>query len=247
MSSFKVNHTFALYLYCLLTRAVQESHSSRPHSQHRSSTTSATSSNIPIRNSTSRTHSHSMSLGTMHSTHRVSRRKSITSSAINNVAAIAAALDGGSEQFTDSVHTNRRSLPLKTGSGRGVNEPAIIGGSGGFLDGHDVDFMDLTHNSSLAANLENEHNGSAIADGLLLPNRGGTFSKTRNRRASEGAPHSKSEGKRASGELRCEKCGKGYKHSSCLTKHLLVSSKSSFWLSRLACAFSKSLHRPQCS
>ena len=46
--------------------------------------------------------------------------------------------------------------------------------------------------------------------------------KGRSRRASEGAYLSKSEGKRASGELRCDKCGKGYKHSSCLTKHLLV-------------------------
>ena len=47
--------------------------------------------------------------------------------------------------------------------------------------------------------------------------------KSRNRRASDGAYLTKSDGKRVSGELRCEKCGKGYKHSSCLTKHLLVS------------------------
>ena len=46
--------------------------------------------------------------------------------------------------------------------------------------------------------------------------------KGRSRRASEGAYLSKSDGKRSSGELRCDKCGKGYKHSSCLTKHLLV-------------------------
>lgn len=247
MSSFKVNHTFVFCLRCLLTGKVQESHSSRPHSQHRTSMTSATSSNIPIRNSTSRNHSHSMSLGTMHPTHRVSRRKSMTSSAINNVAAIAAAIDGGSESYADSAHTNRRSLPLKTGGNRGTNESAIVSGSGGFVDNHDAEFMDFTRDSNLTADLENGHDGSAIADGLLLPNRGGISSKARNRRASEGAPHSKSEGKRASGELRCEKCGKGYKHSSCLTKHLLVSSESSFWLSRLARAFSKPLHPPQCS
>ena len=46
--------------------------------------------------------------------------------------------------------------------------------------------------------------------------------RARARRASEGAHVLKSDGKRSSGELRCEKCGKGYKHSSCLTKHLLV-------------------------
>ena len=51
----------------------------------------------------------------------------------------------------------------------------------------------------------------------------GSTTKVRNRRASDGAYLSKSEGKRVSGELKCETCGKGYKHSSCLTKHLLVS------------------------
>ena len=146
----------------------------------------------------------------------------MTSSAINNAAAIAAAIDGANEQYTDSAHANRRSLPLKTGSNRGTNESAIVSGSGALVDGPEAEFMDFTRNSNLAANFENGHDGSAIADGLLLPNRGGTSSKARNRRASEGAPHSKSEGKRASGELRCEKCGKGYKHSSCLTKHLSV-------------------------
>ena len=47
-------------------------------------------------------------------------------------------------------------------------------------------------------------------------------SKARNRRASEGSRLSKGDGKRSGSDLRCEKCGKGYKHSSCLTKHLLV-------------------------
>jgi len=47
-------------------------------------------------------------------------------------------------------------------------------------------------------------------------------SKPKIRRASEGAYLSKTEKRRQSGEVKCEKCGKGYKHSSCLTKHLLV-------------------------
>ena len=52
--------------------------------------------------------------------------------------------------------------------------------------------------------------------------------KSRNRRASEGAHLSKTEGKRVSSELKCETCGKGYKHSSCLTKHLSVTSLHPF-------------------
>lgn len=44
--------------------------------------------------------------------------------------------------------------------------------------------------------------------------------KARNRRASEGSYLIKGEGKKSSSDLRCDTCGKGYKHSSCLTKHL---------------------------
>jgi hypothetical protein len=46
--------------------------------------------------------------------------------------------------------------------------------------------------------------------------------KSRNRRASEGSHLVKGEGKKSGADLRCDTCGKGYKHSSCLTKHLYV-------------------------
>jgi hypothetical protein len=46
--------------------------------------------------------------------------------------------------------------------------------------------------------------------------------KNRNRRASEGSHLIKGEGKKSAADLRCDTCGKGYKHSSCLTKHLYV-------------------------
>jgi hypothetical protein len=65
--------------------------------------------------------------------------------------------------------------------------------------------------------------GSAIADGTASSDTSLLANKSRMRRASEGAHVIKGESKRANGsELRCEKCGKGYKHSSCLTKHLFV-------------------------
>lgn len=70
------------------------------------------------------------------------------------------------------------------------------------------------------------HDGSAVVDGpalASLPQNDKGNGKARVRRASEGSRLGKSDAKRASGgDLRCEKCGKGYKHSSCLTKHLLV-------------------------
>jgi hypothetical protein len=48
------------------------------------------------------------------------------------------------------------------------------------------------------------------------------FKKSRMRRASEGQ-HLMKDGKKGSGgDLKCEQCGKGYKHSSCLSKHKCV-------------------------
>jgi hypothetical protein len=71
----------------------------------------------------------------------------------------------------------------------------------------------------------------AISDGpplSAMPEHEKGNSKSRIRRASEGSRLGKSEPKRTSGsELRCEKCGKGYKHSSCLTKHLSVTPRLS--------------------
>lgn len=215
-----------------LTLYSKELHASRPQSQHRTSMNAATSSNVPIKNSMSRNHSHTVSSGAVNSTHRVTRRKSMTSSAINNVAAIAAAMHDGSEHLSESFHSNRRSLSLKNGGNHRTTEPMSIDTSDDFGGGDDATVTGSRGNPDFVLDREAVNGGSAIAEGLLPPQPEGGHTKARNRRASEGAPLSKSDGKRASGELRCEKCGKGYKHSSCLTKHLSVSSKPSFSLAR---------------
>ncbi|KAI4185275.1 MAG: hypothetical protein LQ348_004392 [Seirophora lacunosa] len=154
-----------------------------------------------------------VSLGTLNATHRVTRRKSMTSTGANT-AAIAAALAGNGQP---PPHLNRHSLTSKgSGSGRG-SEPA---------SGKD----DSTRpQSSYASTLNRDdamedddimQDEDAAVDGMPRGRADSGTSKARTRRASEGAYLSKGEGKRGSGELRCEKCGKGYKHSSCLTKHL---------------------------
>ena len=161
--------------------------------------------NAASRPSSARHHSHSVSLGSVNPTHRVTRRKSINASAINNQSAVQAALNdlsrGGSTSVFDSnIQANRRSI-LEFSSPEG-NQAR----SSGFLQ----------PDNGIAKD-------SAVADGFAPaaspPVNNG---KPRSRRASEGAYLSKGEGKRSSAELRCETCGKGYKHSSCLTKHLLV-------------------------
>lgn len=61
------------------------------------------------------------------------------------------------------------------------------------------------------------------------------FKQSRMRRASEGQ-HLMKDGKKSNGggELKCNKCGKGYKHGSCLSKHLFVPTflSSSLWAPR---------------
>jgi hypothetical protein len=77
---------------------------------------------------------------------------------------------------------------------------------------------------------------SSLPHGMTVPERGSSSaitdgpplssytdkSKLKMRRSSDGTRLTKKE-KAATGDLKCEHCGKAYKHGSCLTKHLYVS------------------------
>lgn len=175
----------------------------RPHSQQRLSE-ALTPSNMPTRYSSSRQHSHSVSAGSIKPSHRVTRRKSMNNSAVPNAAAILVALEGFDGKASGT--SQRRSFNLKT-FGNDSSSNVLRGLEGDeFAVDEDSPTMDDT----------------AVSGRLGTNEAGRTMSKARTRRASEGSHLIKGEGKRSSNELRCEKCGKGYKHSSCLTKHLLV-------------------------
>ena len=61
---------------------------------------------------------------------------------------------------------------------------------------------------------------SAVLDGPALSSfQGMDKAKQRMRRASDGSRLTKKE-KAATGDLKCDQCGKAYKHGSCLNKHL---------------------------
>ena len=180
---------------------------------------STPSSSVPGRHSTSRNHAHTVSLGALNPMHRVTRRKSITSTAMNNVAALVAAAREKDETSTSGVPSDRhmeidnnnRVADHFTGGRQYANGRDICSSASYQSVTDDMDLEDGSSSRDLVA-----------VDGLLPIEKHGHGSKSRNRRASEGAHLTKSDGKRVSGELRCEKCGKGYKHSSCLTKHLYV-------------------------
>ena len=78
-------------------------------------------------------------------------------------------------------------------------------------DPHDGNGQDLESSSDLLDETALDEDG--------VPSKS-TTTKNRNRRASEGSHLIKGAGKRVTNEVRCNTCGKGYKHSSCLTKHM---------------------------
>ncbi len=182
---------------------------------------STPSHNLPIRHTAARHHSHSVSVGSVNPSHRVTRRKSMTSSTANNVAAIVAAIKVADEgPVSGAMPSGRRSFTMRGGGTRGVDPTTSTRDDASMVEpprgenGHgSTTGAGAMHDYADEGSVLVDENASVAPDGRA---------RSRARRASEGAHLSKSEGKRSSGELRCDKCGKGYKHSSCLTKHLSV-------------------------
>jgi len=156
---------------------------------------------------TARQHSHSISLAPTNPSHRVNRRKSVITSTTAQ-AAIAAALREQGDASVMPLHNHRRSLgSRKTMESQSMSaRPSMhsyFHGTSGNRSGQD--------NEALEDNSQDEdlaHSSKSMS------------TKPRNRRASDGSYLIKGEGKKSGAELRCDTCGKGYKHSSCLTKHL---------------------------
>jgi hypothetical protein len=153
----------------------------------------------------------------MNPAHRVTRRKSMSSTAASNIAAMAAAAKGTIGAPLESGSSSSRRLSKPASQFRGPSLP-MHPEMASSMPGNGSPFAPGSYNAAV--------HSEAITDGPALaamPEHEKGNSKARNRRASEGSRLSKGEGKRPSGsDLRCEKCGKGYKHSSCLTKHLSV-------------------------
>jgi hypothetical protein len=173
----------------------------------------------PVRQTASRNHSHSISLGAVNANHRVTRRKSMTTTAaVNAAAAVAASLkDHGEPAGIPVIASHRRAL-----SGRKGSESTSMGATSG-LSSYLSRSINAASPDSAAGR---KHSPSSIDENTAVDGTGPVgkpiSTKDRNRRASEGSHLMRGEGKRVSTELRCDQCGKGYKHSSCLTKHMCV-------------------------
>ncbi|KAK0711088.1 hypothetical protein B0H67DRAFT_668200 [Lasiosphaeris hirsuta] len=160
----------------------------------------------------SRNSSHSVAVGSLNANHRVTRRKSMTNTG-TNVAAVAAALQEAGDRAMPlpiAVSSRRNTVsknafPRSAMAGSLPSPPASLPIHKFVTTDGNVNMQD-----------------SAIDDELndMSGDEDEAFQKARVRRASDGQPLAKEGRKSNRPELRCEKCGKGYKHSSCLTKHL---------------------------
>ncbi|EME87930.1 uncharacterized protein MYCFIDRAFT_85891 [Pseudocercospora fijiensis CIRAD86] len=174
---------------------------SRPASQHRLSVGSNASS-LPARNSYTRTHSHSASLASVSTANRINRRKSSTFSPATRPSINGAVIENA---VAEGSAVQRRSSTSKA---------ALAS----LNDGLPSMPSSLPQHASVPENVA--LSSSAVVDGPSLSSfHGIEKSKSKMRRASDGTRLTKKE-KAAAGELKCEHCGKAYKHGSCLNKHL---------------------------
>ncbi|KAB8343072.1 hypothetical protein FH972_022666 [Carpinus fangiana] len=168
----------------------------RPSSGHRLSVGSPAN-GMAGRPSTARPHAHSVSLGgSLNPAHRVSRRKSSTSMVGVNMTALKDSLENG-----------------KAANSPALSRSPFATSGGSYMAANAIKDRPTTGSSNTS---------SALVDGPPLSVIDRSSAKARARRASEGGSRlSKAERRRSTaGELKCETCGKGYKHGSCLTKHL---------------------------
>jgi hypothetical protein len=139
----------------------------------------------------------------------VTRRKSVSNN-IASATAVAVAREIG--ESPSSVSTSRRhTMSRSAGNKMGMATPPSSLPS---------------HRLSMAARPRIDRDENAIDDDEDLNEDYEEdqidFEKSGLRRSSD-ATSTKGDGKKLSkDDLRCKKCGKGYKHSSCLTKHLFV-------------------------
>ncbi|KFA62664.1 hypothetical protein S40285_07841 [Stachybotrys chlorohalonatus IBT 40285] len=179
---------------------------------HRPSLSNA-SSGFAGRQSHARASSHSLLTSSLNANHRVTRRKSVTNPGAN-VAALAAALrDGERSPALPITSGSRRSTMSKSAAARA----AIVGSlpsPPASLPLHAHKGMSDGKQEMADSAIEDDSNDMSADEGT------DKTQKARVRRASDGQPLLKDGKKSNRVEVRCEKCGKGYKHSSCLTKHL---------------------------
>ncbi|KAL1893812.1 hypothetical protein Cpir12675_003968 [Ceratocystis pirilliformis] len=177
-----------------------------------------------LRPAHTRTPSHTytpLAISPMNSNNRINRRKSVSSVSHNTVAAVASALEASPLALpgpSSKRYTATAPMPLSSSmgcinSGSSTSPPSAQ---------NFVTSVPAVKKESIELG-EYRMSQTPLSHGSLSPPAPDTSleEQSRLRRASDGQPLVREGGKRFNRvELRCETCGKSYKHSSCLTKHL---------------------------
>jgi hypothetical protein len=178
----------------------------------------------------SRNNSHSIIGSSLNAHHRVTRRKSVSGTAANRAAVVAILSETVESTKGVPIITNARRHTISRPAPRQATATTPVAGSMPTFGTSDAP-------GSPGANIKIEGQEYGMDDGpfkgVSLEEGGnryrdqeshGPHHDARARRTSEGQSLPAKEARKSNrAELRCDKCGKGYKHSSCLTKHLLVS------------------------
>lgn len=137
-------------------------------------------------------------------------------------AAVAAAVAA-----IGDIHDKVPALPISIGTRR-TSRSGGLGSEASGLGGLPSPPASMPAHKLLNMERNLEQSDSAVDDQEIASNEENESSdKARLRRGSDGQPLAK-EGRRFNRpEIHCQHCGKGYKHSSCLTKHLFVPLSSS--------------------
>jgi hypothetical protein len=137
------------------------------------------------------------------------------SSNASNVAAMVAAVRDAGDTTLGMPITNRRNTMSKNASARSAALGSLPSPPAS-LPGHRIRLTSTGKSDRSESAIDDEQNDEMDDDEETA------FKQSRMRRASEGQ-HLMKDGKKSNGsELKCGTCGKGYKHSSCLSKHLFV-------------------------
>lgn len=155
--------------------------------------------------------------------HRIGpRRKSVSNNATNNANMKAFAAAAGIGDVNDKVPALPMTIGPRRQSKSGGLRPELVGLHGIGLPSPPASMP--AHNlTSMGMDGIQDHSDSALDDQEnISPDDEESVQGTRARRASDGQPLLKEGRKFNRPEIYCQKCGKGYKHSSCLSKHMFV-------------------------
>ncbi|KAL5629089.1 hypothetical protein BROUX41_002480 [Berkeleyomyces rouxiae] len=166
----------------------------------------------------------SLAISPINTNNRINRRKSVTSAVVThaNAAAVASAIDASPLALpgpSSKRHVAAASMSLSSSTGTGPVNLAVSTIPPAQMPPR---FMPGVKRESADVG-EEVMSRMQLGHGSLSPSTpdSGLNDQSRLRRASEGQPLVREGGKRFNRiELRCDTCGKSYKHSSCLTKHL---------------------------